>query len=138
MTSAASLVARLWAKIEVKGPDECWPWRAGTSLSGRRKVRYGLLREGGSKGRRWRAHRLVLLFKTAEAEVPRDDGEPFEDWLKRANRVYEEFEASHTCDNSMCCNPRHLAWELHIDNVKNQRRRRADERAAKELYDAAV
>jgi len=25
---------RLWAKIDVRGPQECWPWKASTTSKG--------------------------------------------------------------------------------------------------------
>ncbi len=29
-----STLARFWAKVDVRGPDECWPWRGATDPKG--------------------------------------------------------------------------------------------------------
>lgn len=96
-------------------------------MSGRREVNYGSIKEGGAGSRVWRANRLSLLLKTAPIDCPRDDGEDVVAWLRRANRAVDHLEASHLCDVSMCCNPQHLEWLTHTENVKLQRLR---ERAA--------
>lgn len=119
-----SLVGRLWAKITIGRRDECWLWNAGVSRSGRREVDYGLLRHGRPSKRRWRAHRLVLILSTGVMEVLRDADESEDDWLNRCERWYRHLEASHTCDTSLCCNPAHLEWLSHTDNVKEQAKRR--------------
>lgn len=118
-----TLEARLWSKIDVRGPDDCWPWKAGVSRSGRREVDYGCIREGRRGTPLWRANRLVLILKTAPTDVPRGNDEPFVEWLRRANRHYKFLEASHWCDVSMCCNPRHLDWMTHAENLKTQKLR---------------
>jgi len=46
-------VKRLWDKIEVGGPDECWPWRAGTNRG------YGRI---FLNGRSVQAHRVVFFL----------------------------------------------------------------------------
>jgi hypothetical protein len=117
------LVARFWSKVERRGPDDCWLWTAGVSRSGRREVDYGAIREGGKGSKMLRANRLALLLHTAPTDCPRDEGEDVVTWLRRANRAVDHLEASHLCDVSMCCNPRHLEWLTHAENVKLQRLR---------------
>jgi hypothetical protein len=34
----------------------------------------------------------------------------------------EGLEMRHLCGNSRCCNPRHLAWGTHLENMEDQRR----------------
>ncbi len=31
---AEEVSARFWPEAQVRGPDECWPWRAGSRRSG--------------------------------------------------------------------------------------------------------
>lgn len=125
-----SLVERFWAKVDVRGAGECWPWKAGSSRSGRREVNYGNVKEGPKGSRCWRANRLALLLKTAPAECPRDDDEPLIDWLRRANRAFAHMDASHTCDVSLCCNPEHLEWKSHAENIAEQKERQRLKRLA--------
>lgn len=128
----SSLEARLWAKVAQPNERGCRLWTAGRSRGGYREVDYGELRIGK---RVRRAHRIVLMLKTAPIEVPRDDDETFEEWFRRVDRWYRDlgYEASHTCDVSLCCTPDHLEWQDHGTNVKQQaerRRRRRQEAAA--------
>lgn len=107
-------------KIQSGPPDQCWPWLAGVSRGSGREVEYGCLRASNPR-RLYRASRLVLLL----ASLPRgltDLG--VTQWLPWVERMYARYEASHTCDNSLCCNPAHLVWEFHPENVKGQARRR--------------
>lgn len=79
-----SLLRRLWAKIEVRGADECWPF-TGYLLKGYGRIGLGRRDEGVAY-----AHRLV-------AEIAHGEGAP-------------GAEARHLCGNAVCCNPAHLAW----------------------------
>jgi hypothetical protein len=54
-------------------------------------------------------------------------------WLKLADALHREEEASHTCDNSVCGNPGHLEWAVHPKNIRDaweRRNRRAQEAGA--------
>lgn len=119
-----TLEERFWLKVNVRGSDDCWLWTGCVSRSGRREVDYGCIREGGRGSRLLRANRLALLLKTAPVDCPRDPDESFVDWLRRANRWRDHLEAAHTCDVSLCCNPKHLEWQTHAENVTAQRVRR--------------
>lgn len=33
-----------------------------------------------------------------------------------------EYEAAHDCGKSRCCNPNHIAWKLHADNIADKRK----------------
>jgi hypothetical protein len=83
------LTDRLWAKIEKRGPDECWPWTAATNASpNARGGPYGKLGDQHPSRKTVLAHRVVY----AEAVGPIPDG----------------FQVDHLCGFSLCCNPAHL------------------------------
>lgn len=130
----AGLTTRLYSKFLIprfpnSAPDfeACWGWKGGQSRSGFRKVSYPCLWVGArATGRNWRVARLILIFKHLGEfpELAQKPGETVQGWLGRANATFRHLDASHVvCDNSGCVNGFHLAWETHLDNVANQRRR---------------
>lgn len=75
-----TLEERFWSKVDVRGPDECWPWTAGCGSWG-----YGQISvDGKMRG----AH--CVSFELANGPVP------------------PGLQVLHTCDNPPCCNPKHL------------------------------
>jgi hypothetical protein len=71
---------RFWAKVDRRGPDECWPW-----VGSRQQDGYGQL---------WNGSRLEIATHIAL----RLDGRPLEPGQY----------ALHRCDNPPCVNPGHL------------------------------
>lgn len=57
---------------------------------------YGSFR---SKGRKWRANRLALIISSGRDEA--------------------KLHALHSCDNPPCCNPSHLRWGTHSENMQD-------------------
>lgn len=85
-------VTRFWGLIDVRGPEECWPFRAAVAAG-----RHGFL---NIKGRRYRAHALALALEV---------GPP-----PKAGTV-----CRHSCDYPPCCNPAHLAWGTYKQNTQD-------------------
>lgn len=80
---------RFWAKVDKRGPDECWPWGASDSEHG-----YGWFK---FRGKMVRAHRIA--------------------WLFTHGSLREDEVVRHRCDNPPCCNPTHLLNGTQAQNV---------------------
>jgi hypothetical protein len=87
---------RFWSKVDIRTPEECWEWQASLHTSG-----YGRFKLASY----WcvMANRMSLVMHT------NDD---------RLDRM-----ALHHCDNRKCCNPHHLYWGTHTDNMRDCVRR---------------
>lgn len=95
----APLHQRLWAKIDKRGPDECWPWTGCVTAQG-----YGRIGRGGGRGGMMLPHRAV--WEEANGAIPQD-GPSYEHVIM------------HTCDNRLCCNPSHLRLGSQADNTRD-------------------
>lgn len=84
---------RFWAKVDRRGPDECWPWTGYCKETG-----YGRLGMKGAQGRR--AHRVA--YELATGIVPGSAC------------------VLHRCDNPPCCNPAHLRLGTQLENIADR------------------
>lgn len=94
MTSRAEYENRFWSRVDVRGPDECWPWIGGGSTP----EGYG---QFWMDGQHMSAPRAALIFT---------DGAPASPALF----------ALHHCDNPPCCNGAHLYWGTHAQNMADK------------------
>lgn len=81
---------RFWSKVEKRGPEECWPWKACKNAQG-----YGDFHTRGMA--KTKAHRFAYFLEHGK--------------LPKALLV------CHHCDNPSCCNPSHLFLGTKQDNM---------------------
>ena len=84
---------RFWDKVEIKGDNDCWPWKAKSKDT----HGYGSIYDGRCKKLR-RAH--IIAYELANGD-----------------KIESGFVIMHTCDNPPCCNPRHLRKGTMKDNT---------------------
>jgi hypothetical protein len=86
-----SLESRFWAKVDRRGPDECWPW-LGSKICG-----YGII----SQNNRCR--------RASQISWEIHNGAPFPSGKM----------ACHSCDNPECVNPDHIWPGTMRDNMQD-------------------
>lgn len=84
---------RFWDNVDVRRPNECWPWTGYTDRDG-----YGRM---SVSGRKRQAHRIAYRLKYR-------DRPPV---------------VMHRCDNPPCCNPLHLKGGTQGENVRDKVRK---------------
>ena|ERR1700678_1420297 len=77
-------------KVDQRGPDECWEWKAGKNPRG-----YGVFGVGAK-----RAHRVI--------------------WEWEHGPIPVGMFVMHKCDNPGCVNPNHLSLGTHQDNMRDR------------------
>lgn len=87
------LLLRFWSRVDKRGEDECWPW-TGVISPGRER---GILKIKGKSHSSSRASYIIH-----NGEIP--DG----------------LCVCHTCDNGLCCNPKHLFLGTTLDNMRDK------------------
>lgn len=87
--SVPERVTAFWMQVRIGHPDECWPWE-GYAERGYGKFYF--------EDRMFGAHELAVTFTTGERRLP-------------------SLDTCHSCDNPICCNPKHLRFDTRQSNV---------------------
>lgn len=81
---------RFWSKVQIGGPDDCWPWTKAKNKQGYGQVTIN--------GKQQPAHRVAWEIENQQ-EMP------------------AHLMALHSCDWKSCCNPRHVRPGTGKDNA---------------------
>lgn len=93
MDYSEDVISRFWAKVDKRGPDECWPWLGATNPKW-----YGNFRIAGHC---LGTHRVA--YAVSVGPVP------------KGRHIL------HSCDNPPCCNPSHLWDGTNLDNMRDKK-----------------
>jgi len=85
---------RFWSKVDMRGPDECWPWKA---CIRNKEEGYGAFMLGGKLRP---AHQIA--------------------WELMNGAMPSGMNACHRCDNPVCCNPSHIFPGSHAMNMADK------------------
>lgn len=93
----ADTIRRFWAKVERRGPNECWGWNASTHKDGYPSF---YVPNPGGHNRQKLGHRFMVE-------------------LQEGRELSKDEYVLHSCDNPTCTNPRHLRIGTQKDNVRD-------------------
>lgn len=85
------IATRLWRRVQIGGPDDCWLWLGGTNGSG-----YGVIGRGSKAAGQTYVHRVA--------------------WELERGAIPDGLEVDHLCRTRGCVNVRHLALVTHAEN----------------------
>lgn len=93
----AKAIARFWPKVDIGGPNDCWPWQAG--------------RDADGYGRFWFAGKTIHASRAC--------------WMiANGSELPDGMHALHSCDNPPCCNPAHVYAGTAGRNIEDKKLRR--------------
>lgn len=95
--SMEETVALFWAKVDVRGTEECWEWQGSRMPSG-----HGRLQARAIKATPLRAHVFSYFLEHGRWPTPA---------------------CLHHCDNAPCVNPRHLYEGNQTQNMRDRKER---------------
>ncbi len=101
MQGKPNVLVRLRSKIDVRGPDDCWPWLDST------RDGYGRFR---LRGKKVQAHRLAYVLLVG----PVPDGLLLD---HTCHNTDETCNLGSECPHRRCCNPAHLEPVTHRMNT---------------------
>ncbi len=90
---------RFWANVDIRTPNECWPWKLGCFARGYGQCNFFKLDMDSSPCLR----QLVYTHRIA--------------WVLTFGEIPTTVKVLHKCDNPPCCNPGHLFTGSQKDNV---------------------
>ncbi len=109
------LADRFWAKVDRRGPDECWLWTGATNGRNYGKIGLGRQVDGTEL-----AHRVS--------------------WKLHNGPIPEGMQVCHHCDVRYCVNPRHFflgtSSDNHQDMVQKDRHTRGERSATAKITEA--
>lgn len=88
-----------WDKVKITDENSCWEWQEGLWHNGYGRFKWHY--------QSWRAHRFALV---ALGKLP----QTFQGIVR------------HLCHNRKCCNPAHLTWGTHEENMQDRRLRNSE------------
>lgn len=106
--SEGDIRRRFWAKVDIRGPDDCWPWKRSCDSKG-----YGYVRIDGV-GRL--AHRVAYEYLVG----PIPEGRELDHQCHTPDCILGV-----ECPHRRCCNPHHLKPTTTGENSSNDRSARA-------------
>src|SRR4051812_23104286 len=83
-----------WSRVDIKTNKECWNWTGGSNRG------YGSF---------WNGRRFAYAHRLA--------------WILKHRRIPKGLKVLHECDNSLCCNHRHLFLGTNKDNTEDMIRK---------------
>ena len=86
---------RFWAKVDIRDPNQCWPWKASIGSKGLYGHMWCII--DGKKTCR-DAHTIVWMIANGLIPKGRD--------------------VMHRCNSKLCCNPAHLLVGSRSENIK--------------------
>jgi hypothetical protein len=102
---------RFWKKVRVGNHNGCWEWMASKDYKG-----YG---QFSVNGKSIRSHRISYMIKNGIGSIP------------------SGMSVCHSCDNRLCCNPKHLFLGTYEDNNHDRHKKGRDGSAKGEAHGAA-